>query len=78
MSADNKVFNDALVATETPEFVVRYVKILAILFFALPIIAMFLPWQQNVTAIGKVTAFSPSERVQTIDAPVSGLISKWY
>jgi multidrug efflux pump subunit AcrA (membrane-fusion protein) len=39
---------------------------------------MFLPWQQNVTAIGKVTAFSPSERVQTIDAPVSGLISKWY
>lgn len=78
MSADNKVFNDALVATETPEFVVRYVKILAILFFALPIIAMFLPWQQNVTAIGKVTAFSPSERVQTIDAPVSGVISKWY
>jgi len=78
VSADNKVFNDALVATETPEFVVRYVKILAILFFALPIIAMFLPWQQNVTAIGKVTAFSPSERVQTIDAPVSGLISKWY
>ncbi|WP_036302064.1 HlyD family secretion protein [Methylotenera sp. L2L1] len=78
MSADNKLFNDALVATETPEFVVRYVKILAILFFALPIIAMFLPWQQNVTAIGKVTAFSPSERVQTIDAPVSGVISKWY
>jgi len=78
VSADNKVFNDALVATETPEFVVRYVKILAILFFALPIIAMFLPWQQNVTAIGKVTAFSPSERVQTIDAPVSGVISKWY
>ncbi|MDP3210870.1 HlyD family secretion protein [Methylotenera sp.] len=78
MSADNKVFNDALVATETPEFVVRYVRNLSILFFVLPIIAMFLPWQQNVTAIGKVTAFSPSERVQTIDAPVSGLISKWY
>jgi multidrug efflux pump subunit AcrA (membrane-fusion protein) len=78
VSADNKVFNDALVATETPEFVVRYVRNLSILFFVLPIIAMFLPWQQNVTAIGKVTAFSPSERVQTIDAPVSGLISKWY
>lgn len=78
MSADNKVFNDALVATETPEFVVRYVRNLSILFFVLPIIAMFLPWQQNVTAIGKVTAFSPSERVQTIDAPVSGVISKWY
>jgi multidrug efflux pump subunit AcrA (membrane-fusion protein) len=78
VSADNKVFNDALVATETPEFVVRYVRNLSILFFVLPIIAMFLPWQQNVTAIGKVTAFSPSERVQTIDAPVSGVISKWY
>jgi multidrug efflux pump subunit AcrA (membrane-fusion protein) len=76
--AQNKVMIDAMVATETPAFVVRYVKIFAILFFAFPMIALFLPWQQNVTALGKVTAFSPSERVQTIDAPVSGLISKWY
>lgn len=78
MSADNEIVNDALLITQTPEFVVRYVKILTLLFFVLPVIALFLPWQQNVTATGKVTAFSPSERVQTIDAPVSGVISKWH
>jgi adhesin transport system membrane fusion protein len=74
----NKITNDALASSETPKFVVRYVKIFGILFLVLPLIGLFLPWQQNVTALGKVTAFSPSERVQTIDAPLSGIISKWY
>jgi multidrug efflux pump subunit AcrA (membrane-fusion protein) len=69
---------DALTASETPAFVSRYVKIFAILFFVLPLLALFLPWQQNVTALGKVTAFSPLERVQSIDAPVSGIIKKWH
>lgn len=78
MSLDKQNLNDALEATQTPVFVFRWVKIFAILFFALPLFALFLPWQQNVTALGKVTAFSPAERVQTIDAPVSGRISKWY
>lgn len=62
----------------TPEFVRRYIKWMGILFFLLPFLALFLPWQQNVSSSGQVTAFSPSERVQTIDAPVSGLINKWY
>lgn len=74
----NKTYTDALSATETPAFVLRSVKIFVVLFFVLPILALFLPWQQNVTALGKVTAFSPAERVQTIDAPVSGMISKWH
>jgi len=75
---ENKIYLDALAETETPSFVLRSVKIFVSLFFVFPILMLFLPWQQNVTALGKVTAFSPSERVQTIDAPVSGLISKWY
>lgn len=74
----NKTYVDALSATETPAFVLRSVKIFVVLFFVLPVLALFLPWQQNVTALGKVTAFSPAERVQTIDAPVSGMISKWH
>ncbi|PPC93993.1 MAG: secretion protein HlyD [Methylotenera sp.] len=69
---------DTLAISQTPQFVVRYVKILAILFFGLPFVALFLPWQQNVTAPGKVTAFAPSERVQSIDAPLNGVISKWH
>ena len=69
---------NALVAAQTPAAVSRYITIMVVLFFVLPIIALFLPWQQNVTAAGKVTALSPSERVQTIDAPLNGVISKWY
>lgn len=78
MSGSKYNQHDALVSAETPPFVMRYVKLLAILFFVLPLLALLLPWQQNVTAGGKVTAFSPAERVQTIDAPLNGIISKWY
>ena len=69
---------NALVVAQTPAAVSRYITIMVVLFFVLPLIALFLPWQQNVTAAGKVTALSPSERVQTIDAPLNGVISKWY
>lgn len=62
----------------TPDFVRRYVRILAFTFFVLPVMALFLPWQQNVTGLGKVVAFSPNERVQTVDAPFTGLVHKWH
>ena len=78
MTDSNKNIQDVLVLSKTPKYVKRYAKLLGIMFFVLPLIALFLPWQQNVTAKGLVTAFSPSERVQTIDAPLSGVISKWY
>jgi membrane fusion protein, adhesin transport system len=61
----------------TPSQVPKWVKRMTIIFFIIPIIFLFFPWQQNVSALGKVTAFSPNERAQTVDAPVSGVISKW-
>ncbi len=69
--------HDALAAARTPAFVKRYARFLAIAFFVLPLLSLFLPWRQNVNATGQVTAFSPTERIQSIDAPVSGVISKW-
>jgi len=68
----------ALQSVKTPAFIRKYIKWMIVLFFLLPFLALFLPWQQNVTASGQVTAFSPSERVQTIDAPVNGMIAKWH
>ena len=68
----------ALALAKTPLMVGRLIKLLALLFFVFPFLALFLPWQQNVTALGKVTAYSPSERTQTIDAPVGGIITKWH
>jgi len=69
--------NDVLIAAKTPKYVRRLARILGITFFILPILSMFLPWRQNVNASGQITAFSASERIQSIDAPVTGVISNW-
>ncbi|MEZ5355358.1 MAG: HlyD family efflux transporter periplasmic adaptor subunit [Bryobacteraceae bacterium] len=38
----------------------------------------FVPWQQSLPGTGKMVAFAPMERQQTIDAPVEGRIVKWH
>lgn len=37
-----------------------------------------LPWQQTASGYGGVVAFSPSERIQNLDAPLDGRISRWF
>jgi len=37
-----------------------------------------LPWQQTSYGEGRVVAFSPTDRQQTIEAPVSGRIQHWH
>jgi adhesin transport system membrane fusion protein len=46
--------------------------IFLILFFCL-----FLPWQQNITGKGKVTALDPKDRPQTIQSAIAGRITDW-
>jgi len=46
--------------------------ILILAFFAL------IPWQQFALGNGKVIAFSPTERLHTVNSPVSGRVKKWY
>jgi multidrug efflux pump subunit AcrA (membrane-fusion protein) len=72
------MMSNSLQLAKTPSNVDKAIKYLAIFFFVFPFITLFLPWQQNVTALGKVTAYSPTERTQTIDAPVGGVITKWH
>ena len=38
----------------------------------------FVPWQQNAPGRGRVVAFAPIERQQTIDAPVEGRVARWH
>jgi adhesin transport system membrane fusion protein len=73
-----QLFEAALQLAQTPKTVNRIFKFLIWAFFIIPIFALFLPWQQNITALGKVTAFAPFERVQTIDAPIQGMIAQWH
>lgn len=42
------------------------------------LILVLVPWQQTSTGAGQVTAFDPNDRVQYVNAPVSGRINKWY
>jgi membrane fusion protein, adhesin transport system len=35
------------------------------------------PWVQNVSGTGRLIAFAPMERQQTIDAPIDGRILRW-
>ena len=42
------------------------------------IVIMFLPWQQNISGTGTVTALSPEERPQTVQSIIGGRIEQWY
>lgn len=56
-------------------------KILAWLligFFFLFLLALFLPWQQNIRGNGSVTALNPMNRPQTIEAVIGGRVQKWF
>ncbi|MEG2103229.1 MAG: biotin attachment protein, partial [Flavobacterium sp.] len=44
----------------------------------LGIIALFLPWTQNVSGSGSVTTLKPNQRPQSIQSVISGRIEKWY
>jgi multidrug resistance efflux pump len=42
------------------------------------IVILFLPWQQNIRGAGKVTAFNPQNRPQSVEAVIAGRIQKWH
>ncbi|MEN3041333.1 MAG: HlyD family efflux transporter periplasmic adaptor subunit [Bacteroidia bacterium] len=62
---------------ELPVWVRKGLNILGViglLFFGF----LFLPWTQNVSAIGEVTSLSPDVRPQTLHAMIPGRILRWY
>lgn len=42
------------------------------------LICLVLPWQQTAGGDGKVLAFAPGERIQTLTTPLDGRVRKWY
>ncbi len=52
-------------------------RLLIISFLAI-VAFSFLPWTQNIRASGQVTALSPSERPQDLNALIDGRIEEWY
>ncbi len=43
-----------------------------------PLLLVFLPWQQTAVGSGRVIAYAPNDRQQEISAPVDGRIKHWY
>jgi multidrug efflux pump subunit AcrA (membrane-fusion protein) len=53
-------------------------RILVVFFGVLLFFLCITPWRQTAQGAGYVIAINPNERAQSINAPVSGRIKKWY
>jgi len=51
---------------------------MVILFFLAAVGLAIVPWQQNLPGAGRVVAYAPLERQQTIDTPVEGRVLRWH
>jgi len=71
-------------AVLSPEAVTSHqsLRVAAALIFgailALLVSLIVVPWVQNVEGVGRVIAYSPDERQQTITSPVDGVIRQWF
>lgn len=60
-----------------PRWLGRIAWCIALSFGVIPLAMLFVPWQQNIKASGRVLAFAPLEREQTIKAPLGGRVVRW-
>jgi multidrug resistance efflux pump len=67
----------SLRALKTPRSGKTFAKCLMVIAFIF-FVTLFLPWQQNVRGGGKVTAFNPVNRPQTIETIIGGRVLKWF
>jgi adhesin transport system membrane fusion protein len=51
---------------------------LLLLSFGFFLVALFLPWTQNIRSTGYLTTLRPDQRPQTINSIIAGKIDKWY
>jgi multidrug efflux pump subunit AcrA (membrane-fusion protein) len=74
-------FDEKFRSIELVQSLHRERKVGQIIFWGLLVwilILMFVPWQQTSTGSGRVIAYSPTERRQSIDAPVEGRLGRWF
>ena len=56
--------------------VLAYMLLIALILSVVALV--FTPWQQSVRGGGRVTAYAPLERQQTVEAPVKGRVVHWH
>jgi multidrug efflux pump subunit AcrA (membrane-fusion protein) len=72
----SKVASPRLVGSHQSLRVAAAILLMAFIAFIVALITV--PWVQNVQGVGRVFAYSPDERQQSITSPVDGLIRHWY
>lgn len=68
----------AIALTETTGFARRLARSLTGILTLFLLSLTLTPWQQNITGIGRVVAYAPLERQQTLQAPVEGRVVHWW
>lgn len=46
--------------------------------FLVILLCLFLPWTQNISSQGTLTALTPQDRPQTVESVIAGRIEQWY
>lgn len=67
----------AIQLTETTGSTRRLARNLGWLLLLVLVLLALTPWQQNIQGVGRVVAYAPQERQQTIEATVEGRIVSW-
>ncbi len=67
----------SLRAIKTPKAGKVFARILFVI-TGVFLIILFVPWQQNIRGTGKVTAFDPGNRPQTVETAIAGRIQRWH
>lgn len=68
----------ALRSVRPPRGTRKLAAAMVLLFLTLPLVLLLVPWRQNLTGLGRVTAFDPLDRTQVLPAPVTGRLDKLH
>ncbi|WP_457749339.1 HlyD family secretion protein [Sulfurimonas sp.] len=61
-----------------PSKLIRKFMLITFFIIVVFVVLLFLPWQQTVQGVAKLTALNPSQRDYTIVATIDGFIEKFY
>ena len=67
----------ALRLAKSSRFARRVARVLLVLLAGAIVALGVAPWQQTVSGTGRVVAYAPLQRQQTIEAPISGRVVRW-
>ncbi|MGH7167169.1 MAG: HlyD family secretion protein [Nitrospiraceae bacterium] len=65
-------------AVQIPDRLRFSARLAILLLLLVALIIAFVPWTQTITTTGQLSAYSPYERPQDIEAQITGRINKWH